>query len=96
MFDPTMFVSVWAALVAGFITIEILSFGLGFVVSLKQAQRAHEVEQEFAKAIAEGRVPPGMNPMSLMGNGAGNPAPYPAPTASGGADPDTVQTGQYL
>ena len=81
MFDLTVFFSNFLALLAAFSTMEIFSIILGFFLSKKNARKQQELEQEFAKAISEGRMPEGVNPMQLMMSGM--PVPYPLPTASG-------------
>jgi len=97
MFDSTIFVSVYVAFVAAFATMEVFSFCLGLYLAKKQMQRQKAFEEEFAQAVAEGKVPEGVDPMSMMmGGGAQMPMRMPLPTVSGEVATTSAPTGQYL
>jgi hypothetical protein len=93
MFDLTMFFSVFCAFLAASITMELFSFCLGLYLAKKQMKRQKAYEEEVTKALAEGKLPPGMDPMQAMLNGL---LPQPIPTASGGEVDGDAPTGQYL
>jgi len=92
MFDLTMFFSMLCAFLAATVTMEVLSFCVGLYIAKKNMKRQQEFEQEYAKAVAEGKVPPGIDPMQMM-MGGGMPMP-PAPTTVSGEDSPSM--GQYL
>lgn len=96
MFDSTVFVSTYLALIAAFATMEVFSFCLGMYLTRRQMQRQQEFEKEFAKALAEGKMPMGPNPMGMVFNGGMPGYPMP-PTVSGeGVDVPQQTHGQYL
>jgi len=109
MFDLTTFFSTYVALVAAFATIEAFTILLGLYLTKQQKQKQAAMEAEFAKALAEGRVPEGINPLQMMMNGGGVPMQMPPgmmeamgnlTTVSGGekvkAAGDGDEFGQYL
>jgi len=95
MFDLTMFFSVFCAFLAATVVMEFLSFCLGLYLTKKQMKRQKAYEEEVAKLLAEGKVPPGMDPMQAMMSGMMG-APLPNPTVSGETDVPETSTGQYL
>ena len=93
MFDLTMFFSMFCAFVAASITMEIFSFCLSLYLTKKNMKRQQEFEAEWSEKIANGEVPPGMNPLQMM---MGGEMPTSMPTASGEESPVIPTTGQYL
>ena len=93
MFDLTMFFSMFCAFVAASITMEIFSFCLSLYLTKKNMKRQQELEAEWSEKIANGEVPPGMNPLQMM---MGGEMPMPSPVASGEASVPEISTGQYL
>jgi hypothetical protein len=112
MFDLTTFFSVYVALVAAFATIEAFTIILGLHLAKQQKKKQAAMEAEFAKALAEGKLPEGMDPMAMMmaanAGAGGMPMQVPPgmmeamgnpPTVSGGAPAaagDKNEFGQYL
>jgi hypothetical protein len=94
MFDLTMFFSMFCAFVAASVVMELFSFCLGLYLAKKNMKRQQAFEQEYVQALAEGKVPPGMDPMQAMMSGMLNPD-APLPTASGEVD-GNPSVGQYL
>ena len=94
MFDSTLFFSIYAALLAAFATMEIISVVFGAYLNKKNLQRQQAFEAEWAEKVANGEIPPGMNPMQMMMGGA--PAPYFMPTVSGEKAPEPIPSGQYI
>jgi len=72
---------------------EVASFCIGLYLAKKQMRRQRVFEQEYAKAVADGKVPPGIDPMQMMMGGG---MPMPMPVASGEANVPETSTGQYL
>ena len=95
MFDLTMFFSMLCAFLAATVTMEILSFCVGLYIAKKNMKRQQEFEQEYAKAVAEGKVPPGIDPMQMMMGGMPMPM-SPDPTTVSGETALDAGTGQYL
>ncbi len=98
MFDLTVFISTSLGLFTALVAMEALNYCMGLYFNNKQAERQKEFEQEFAKAVAEGRIPPGVNPLSMMLSGD-TPMSYAMPTVSGEAitaKNESEGYGQYL
>jgi hypothetical protein len=95
MFDLTMFFSMFCAFVAASIVMELFSFCLGLYLAKKNMKRQQAFEADFAQALAEGKVPPGMDPMQAMMTGLLN-SDSALPTCSGEASDTEASTGQYL
>ena len=77
MFDLTTFFSTYVALVCAFATIEAFTIMLGLYLAKQQKQKQAALEAEFAKALAEGRMPEGMDPMAMMMGAGGAPGGMP-------------------
>jgi len=95
MFDLTMFFSMFCAFVAASVTMELFSFCLGLYLAKKNLKRQQAFEQEYTQALAEGKLPPGMDPMQAMMAGLPMPMSPDPTTVSGGVDGDP-SVGQYL
>jgi len=95
MFDPTMFFSMFCAFIAGSVAMEIASFCIGLYLTKKQIKRQQEFEKEYAQLVADGKVPPGVDPMQMMMGGMPMPVP-PDPTTVSGETGLNAGTGQYL
>lgn len=97
MFDSTIFFSTYAALLAAFATMEVVSVVFGMYLNKKNLQRQQAFEAEWAAKVASGEIPAGMNPMQMMMGGMGGiPMPQPMPTTSGEKAPEPMPSGQYL
>jgi phosphatidylserine synthase len=94
MFDLTMFFSMFCAFVAASVVMELFSFCLGLYLAKKNMKRQQAFEQEYMQALAEGKLPPGVDPMQAMMSGMPMPAGM-MPTVSGEVDGNPT-TGQYL
>ena len=93
MFDLTTFFSVYVALVCAFATIEAFTIILGLYLAKQQKQKQAALEAEFAKALAEGKLPAGIDPMAMMMNaagGAGMPMQVPPGMMEAMGNPTTV------
>jgi len=94
MFDLTTFFSTYVALVAAFATIEAFTILLGLYLTKQQKQKQAAMEAEFAKALAEGRMPEGINPLQMMmGGGGGMPMAIPPGMMEAMGNPTTVSGG---
>jgi hypothetical protein len=95
MFNSEMFFTMTIAFVVASIIMELFSFCLGLYLAKKQMKRQKAFEEEYTKALAEGKLPPGMDPMQAMMAGLPMPMSPDPTTVSGEVDPN-MSTGQYL
>jgi len=97
MFNPTTFWSVYAALVAAFITMDILSHSIGYILhwraSKAQRKNQEKMAEELEKAVSEGRLPQDAETLQFLAENAVVSAYQPPMTCSGEVLP---APGQYL
>jgi hypothetical protein len=69
MFDFTVFLSTYAAVVAAFGTMEVYGYTMSRLAAKQQAVEREKFEADFAQALAEGKipVPEGVDPQTIIG-----------------------------